>query len=175
MARLLGDALAVVLRQPVVVEPRPGGSGVLAVNELKLAPPDGHTLLVAVNSLASEVPHMLRLRLDMARELRPLAELATHVGYKGSTPALADLMGSHVPLLFDGLPSALPLLAAGRIKAYAFSSPRRSPLLPALREQFRRLGFEPGSGRTPQALQQSVETGSRRVGALLREIGFVPE
>ena len=46
------------------------------MGELLQAPRDGHTLLVGVNSLVSEIPHIVKLRWDMARELRPLAELA---------------------------------------------------------------------------------------------------
>jgi tripartite-type tricarboxylate transporter receptor subunit TctC len=54
----------------------------------------------------------------------------THVGYKGSTPALQDLMGGHVQFMFDGMATSLPLIKGGKIRAYAVSTPRRSPLLP---------------------------------------------
>ena len=40
------------------------------------SPRDGQTLLVAVNSLVSEIPHIVKLRIDMAKEIKPLAELA---------------------------------------------------------------------------------------------------
>jgi tripartite-type tricarboxylate transporter receptor subunit TctC len=147
VARLLADALSRQIGQPVIVEPKPGAGGVLAVNELSQAARDGHTLLVGVNSLVSEIPHILKLPVVMANEIKPLAEVArgglvmvghnalpaktlpelvahvkaqpgkvnfasytagtishvmglqlnsaagidmTHVGYKGSTPALQD-------------------------------------------------------------------------------------
>ncbi len=54
----------------------------------------------------------------------------THAGYKGSTPALTDVMGNHVPLMFDGLATSLPLINTGKIKAFAVSSPQRSAALP---------------------------------------------
>lgn len=187
IARVAADALARETGQTFIVDARPGAGGVLAVNELNLAPPDGHTLLVAVNSLVSEIPHIVKTRLDMGREIAPVTELArgglvlvgtptlaprtlaeliayakgrpgqinyasysagtlshvlglllnqaagtqlTHVGYKGSSPALADVMGGHVPLMFDGVPTSLPLLKAGKLKAYAISTPQRSALLP---------------------------------------------
>jgi tripartite-type tricarboxylate transporter receptor subunit TctC len=195
-ARLLADGLARELGRPVVVDPKPGAAGLIAVQELLAAPRDGHTALVAVNALVSEVPHTMRPKIDMARELKPLAELThgglvlvaaptlpvdnvaalvayakagkplsyasyspggmshimglqfakaagidlLHVGYKGSTPALADVMGSHVPLMFDAMPSSLPLIRAGRIKALAISTPARSPLLPAV-PTFSELGY----------------------------------
>lgn len=48
-----------------------------------------------------------------------------HVGYKGSPPALNDLMGGHVPLMFDGVTTSLPLIKAGKIKAIAVAYPAR--------------------------------------------------
>ncbi|MFO1268229.1 MAG: tripartite tricarboxylate transporter substrate-binding protein [Rubrivivax sp.] len=52
----------------------------------------------------------------------------THVGYKGSTPALTDVMGGHVPLMFDGIGTSLPLIKSGKIKAFAVSSARAAVL-----------------------------------------------
>ena len=76
VARLLADDLAKEIGQPVSSRPKPGAGGVLAVNELSQAPHDGHTLLVGVNSLVSEIPHIVKLRVDMAKEIKPVAELA---------------------------------------------------------------------------------------------------
>lgn len=197
IARLVADPLARALGQTVIVEPKPGAAGALAASELTQSPHDGRTLLVGVNSLVSEIPHIVKLRIDMARELRPLAELARgglvlvahpsfpartlaeliayakahpgelnvasyspgtlshvlglllnraagielqHVGYKGSTPALADVMGGHVPLMFDGIATSLPLLRAGKLKAFAVSTPKRSPVLPEV-PTFSELGY----------------------------------
>ncbi|MBA2965227.1 MULTISPECIES: Bug family tripartite tricarboxylate transporter substrate binding protein [Ramlibacter] len=197
VARLVSEPLSKELGQPVIVDNRPGAAGAIAVGELLQAQRDGHTLLVGVNSLVSEIPHIVKLRWDMFKEVRPLAELArgglvlvghpsapgkdlkelvayakanpgklnyasyspgtlshvlglqlnqaagiqlVHVGYKGSTPALADVMGNHVPLMFDGLATSLPLLKGGKIKAYAVSSPQRAPQLPDV-PTFREAGY----------------------------------
>lgn len=197
IARLLADGLGRQTGKPVVVEPKPSAGGVLAVNELSRAPHDGYTLLVGVDSLVSEVPHILKLRADMFREIKPLVELGrsglvlvgapslpartladviawakdrpgnvqyasyspgtashllglrlnqaagidmVHIGYKGSTPALADVMGGHVPLMFDGMATSIPLVKSGRIKAFAVSTPGRSPLLPEV-PTFAELGY----------------------------------
>lgn len=53
-----------------------------------------------------------------------------HVPYKGSAPALNDLMGNHVQMMFDNLPTALPLVKSGKLRAFAVTSAQRSPLLP---------------------------------------------
>jgi len=197
VARLVTEPLAKELGQTAIVEPKPGAAGAIAVNDLLQSPHDGHTLLVGVNALVSEIPHIVKLKIDMAQSITPLAELARgglvlvanpsfpaknlaelityvkanpgkvnvasysagtlshvlglllnqtagidlmHVGYKGSTPALADVMGNHVPLMFDGIPTALPLIKSGKIKAFAVSTPKRSPVLPDV-PTFTELGY----------------------------------
>jgi tripartite-type tricarboxylate transporter receptor subunit TctC len=197
VARLLADGLSKETGQTVVVDPKAGAGGVLAVNELSQAPHDGYTVMVGVNSLVSEIPHILKLRVDMAKEIKPVAELGrgglvmvgapsvpaknfgelmtwvkanpgkvsyasyspgtvshvlglqlnkaagidmTHVGYKGSTLALTDVVGGHVQLMFDGMATSLPMIKAGKIKAYAVSSPTRSALLPDV-PTFTELGY----------------------------------
>jgi tripartite-type tricarboxylate transporter receptor subunit TctC len=54
----------------------------------------------------------------------------THVPYKGSAPALTDLIAGQVELMFDNMPSALPHVKAGKLRAVAVTSTRRSPALP---------------------------------------------
>ena len=63
-----------------------------------------------------------------------------HVGYKGSPPALQDVMGGHVPLMFDGLATSLPLIKSGKLKAYAVAYPKRIPALPDV-PTFAEVGF----------------------------------
>jgi tripartite-type tricarboxylate transporter receptor subunit TctC len=53
-----------------------------------------------------------------------------HVPYKGSTPALADLVGGHLGFAGSSISSAASLLAAGKIRALAVTSPKRNPALP---------------------------------------------
>jgi len=55
-----------------------------------------------------------------------------HVPYKGSAPALADLLGGQVQVMFSTLPPALPHVTAGRLRALAVASLRRSPAAPGL-------------------------------------------
>ena len=54
----------------------------------------------------------------------------THVPYKGSAPALADLMGGQVQLMFDNLPSSLGLIKGGKLRAIAVTSTTRAAALP---------------------------------------------
>jgi len=53
-----------------------------------------------------------------------------HLPYRGSGPALIDLLGGSVDLMFDNLPSSLPHIKAGKLKALAVTSAVRSAVLP---------------------------------------------
>jgi len=53
-----------------------------------------------------------------------------HVPYKGSAPAVQDLLGGQVQAMFDNLPTVLPLIRAGQLRALAVTTAERSPLLP---------------------------------------------
>lgn len=53
-----------------------------------------------------------------------------HVPYKGSAPAVQDLLGGRVQLMFDNLPSALPQIQSGNLRALAVTTAERSSLLP---------------------------------------------
>jgi tripartite-type tricarboxylate transporter receptor subunit TctC len=54
----------------------------------------------------------------------------THVPYKGSSPALTDLIGGQVQIMFDNLPSSLAQIKAGKLRAVAVTSLKRAPALP---------------------------------------------
>lgn len=54
----------------------------------------------------------------------------THVPYKGSSPALADVMGGSADLIFDNLPSSMGFIKAGKLRPLAVTTTERSPALP---------------------------------------------
>ena len=53
-----------------------------------------------------------------------------HVPYKGSAPAITDLLGGHVPIMFDSTIAILPHIKAGKVRAIAITGAKRSPQLP---------------------------------------------
>ncbi len=76
VARLVADKLSAQWRQPVVVDPRPGGAGVVAINAMKNAPPTGNDLVVVDVGHLSINPLVLRkLAYDPQSELTPVALL----------------------------------------------------------------------------------------------------
>ena len=63
-----------------------------------------------------------------------LASLANvslvHAPYKGGGPAMQDLLGGQIPSIFAAMPSSLPHIKAGKIRALAVTGPKRAPTLP---------------------------------------------
>lgn len=91
----------------------------------------------------------------------------THIPYRGSGPALMDLVGGNMDVMFDNLPSALPQIKGGKLKAFAVTSNQRSaamPELPTIEEAGSLPGFEASSwfgllapAGTPAAIVQRVQ------------------
>ncbi|MDP2020901.1 MAG: tripartite tricarboxylate transporter substrate binding protein [Hydrogenophaga sp.] len=72
----------------------------------------------------------------------------THIPYRGSGPALKDLIGGQMDVMFDNLPSAMPHIRSGSLKAFAVTSAVRSdsmPELPTVAEAGALPGFEASS------------------------------
>ncbi len=53
-----------------------------------------------------------------------------HVAYKGSAPAVNDLLGNHIAIMFDNMPSAIGHVKAGKLRPLAVTTAQRSPALP---------------------------------------------
>lgn len=77
-ARPMADRLASSLGQPVVVDNKPGAGGMIALQALKNAPADGHTLAIITNAHAVWNPHIFaKLTYDPVQDLVPVSALAT--------------------------------------------------------------------------------------------------
>jgi tripartite-type tricarboxylate transporter receptor subunit TctC len=64
----------------------------------------------------------------------------THVPYKGSGPAVADLVGARVQIMFDAAPSLIQHVRSGKLRVLAAASPQRNRLLPEV-PTFAELGY----------------------------------
>ncbi|MBT2324317.1 tripartite tricarboxylate transporter substrate binding protein [Variovorax paradoxus] len=188
VARLVGKSLQDTLKQPFVVDNKPGASGNIGAAYVANSAPDGYTLLVgsagvfAANQFLYANPpfdpqkafapimrivdqpnilvvspqspaHSVKELIAMAKA-RPgkvsfgsasvgsAQHFATeifmqqagvemlHVPYKGGAPALTDLMGGQIDMLFDTSPTALPYVKSSKLRALAITSGQRSSLLP---------------------------------------------
>jgi tripartite-type tricarboxylate transporter receptor subunit TctC len=106
----------------LVVHPSVPAKTVKELIDLAKAKPD--TLNVASSGSGSSI-HMSAELFKMLTGVK-----ITHVPYKGSAPAVSDLLGGQVQMMFDNAPSAMPHVKAGKLRALAVTSPRRIPALP---------------------------------------------
>jgi tripartite-type tricarboxylate transporter receptor subunit TctC len=97
-----------------------------------------------------------------------------HIPYKGSAPAIADLLGGQVQMTFDAVPVVLPQVKAGKLKALAVATAKRSTLAPNVptMDESGIPGFTGGTwfgvlapARTPAAI---VDRLSREISTVLR-------
>ena len=192
IARAWADAYTLATKQAITIDNRGGANGVLGIQAVKEAPPDGSVLGVFNISFFTALPLMMaKAPYDPARDLTPIARLVTstvlccvtaerarqrgwnsfrsliesgkkpgqrltkgsagnggpahlliatiakrsgadilHVPYRGGAPALTDLLGGQIDMVFDFMPALLPHVAAGRLVPLAVGSRERSPLLP---------------------------------------------
>ncbi len=79
VVRLVAKPLSAALGVPMVVDNKPGGDGVIAVNELMRAPPDGHTIMFGSPSALLYVPltHITKPRYDTLKDLAPISHFTS--------------------------------------------------------------------------------------------------
>ena len=94
-----------------------------------------------------------------------------HVPYKGNPPAVTDLVGGHIQLMFVAIPSVHAQITAGRVRAIAVSSARRSAALPGVKQQLARQGAEPAGG-SAEDYAKYIRTEIPRWAKVVREAGI---
>ena len=72
IARMLADKFGDSMKQPFIVENRPGASNTIAAELTAKAPPDGHVLLVATNTAQAIAPHLIKLAYDPLKDVQPI-------------------------------------------------------------------------------------------------------
>lgn len=188
-ARMYASRLSQLLGSPIVIDNRGGATGMIAMEIIAKAAPDGYSLLVlnvghvmtaalsqhlsfnvlhdfAPVALLATTPSVMVIHPSVsARTLQEFIELArsqpgkinyasggtggvqhlitellkrearidvTHVPYKGSGPAVVALLAGQVQLGLISLPSTLPYIKAGRLRALAVTGKARAPTAPDL-------------------------------------------
>jgi tripartite-type tricarboxylate transporter receptor subunit TctC len=190
VARILAQKMSESLGQTVVVENRPGASGLIAADAVAKSPPDGYTLMMGSQTTFAVAPTLYRKSsLDPARDfagiamggISPLALVVhpslpaqsvndviamakakpgainfgsgglgttphmtgelfasvagikmTHVAYRGEAPAINDLIGGQIPLMFANLSAVIGNIRAGQLRALAVTSARRARAAPEI-------------------------------------------
>ena len=184
IARVIGQRMSEIIKQPVIIDNRGGQGGVLGTEVLAKSAPDGYTIAISsagalaisptmervaydplkdlqAVTLVAKVPEMLVVASDVpAKNMAELVALArarpgklnfassgpgslphlagellklsakidiVHVPYRGAAPAMNDLLGQQVQMVFLDLPILLPQIKAGGLRAIALGAPQRSP------------------------------------------------
>ena len=189
LARMLGQKMTEAWGQQVVVDTRPGASGIIGTDIAARAPADGYTLMHGNSSQFATNPFLYKVSYDTFRDFLPLVLIGSapqllvvnpgvaatnvqeliavakakpgalnfgsggagtlsavggemfkmmtganivHVPYKGTVLALNDLLAGQVQLIFSDMPIALPHAKAGKLRALAVTSAKRTPLMSSL-------------------------------------------
>ena len=184
IARVIGQRMSEITKQPVIIDNRGGQGGVLGTEALAKATPDGYTIAISsagalaisptmervaydplkdlqAVTLVAKVPEMLVVATNVpAKNLAELVALAkaqpgklnfassgpgslphlagellkltakidiVHVPYRGAAPAMNDLLGQQVQMVFLDLPILLPQIRSGGLRAIAIGAPERAP------------------------------------------------
>lgn len=188
VTRIVAAQMALELKQPVIVENKPGAGGNIASQFVANAPADGYTIYLGTLATHGINPVLQKnLPFDHIKDFTMVTQLGyytnlvlvnpstpvktlgdwisyakkaqrpmnfgspgsgtsphltgeyfkiltgvdlVHVPYKGSGPALTDLVGGQLDVMFDNLPSALGLVQSGKLRALAITSRERVPQLP---------------------------------------------
>ena len=110
---MLAQRLSGPLGQQVVIDNRGGAGGNIGAEAAARSAPDGYTLLMGAELFR------LKIGADMI-----------HVPYKGSGPAMADLVGGQVLTMCETVPASLQLIKAGKLRALAVTTADRISQLP---------------------------------------------
>jgi tripartite-type tricarboxylate transporter receptor subunit TctC len=188
-ARLIGQWLSERLKQPFIIENRPGAASNIAADAAVRASADGYTLLMAGTTNTVNATLYDNLNFNFIRDLAPVASVMRapqvldvnpsvpaktvpefiayaktnprklnmgsggvgtpqhvagelfkmmagvdmiHVPYRGGAPALADLLGGHVQVMFDIMAESIEHIRAGKIRPLAVTTAARAEALPDL-------------------------------------------
>ena len=188
-ARVVAAEMSKTIGQSVVIDNRPGASGMIGSEMVTKATPDGYTLLANASIHVINPSVYPDMRFDAIKDFTPITQLAQvplvlvvpanspiksvkdlveyakanpgkvnfgsagsasaqhlagesfkiaagiqmqHIPYKGSAPALTDLAGGQLQLMFDSMPSATPMINSGKLRAIAVTTTTRAKARPDL-------------------------------------------
>jgi tripartite-type tricarboxylate transporter receptor subunit TctC len=117
-------SLAVTFGNVLVVTPSLGAANL--GDYLRIAKEKPNSLVYGSSGIGG-MGHLSGALLAMAAKVT-----LVHAPYKGGGPAMQDLLGGQIPSIFAAMPSALPQIKAGKIRALAVTGPKREPTLPGV-------------------------------------------
>ena len=188
-ARVVAAEMSKTIGQNIVIDNRPGASGMIGSEMVTKSTPDGYTVLANASIHVINPSVYPDMRFDAIKDFVPITQLAQvplvlvvpanspiksvkdlveyakanpgkvnfgsagsasaqhlagesfkiaagiqmqHIPYKGSAPALTDLAGGQLQLMFDSMPSATPMINSGKLRAIAVTTTTRAKARPDL-------------------------------------------
>ena len=113
IARMLAEKFSESLKQPFVVENRPGASNTIAADLTSKAAPDGLTMLVATNTGQSIAPHLLKLAYDPLKGLQPVGLIVTVPNVLVINPSVPANSVSELVALIKAKPAEFQFASSG--------------------------------------------------------------
>src|SRR6266704_3460348 len=158
IARLIGQRLSEKLGQQFVVENKPGAGNNIGTEAVVNAEPDGYTVLLINPANYINASLYANLKFDFVRDIAAVASFnrvpnvmtvskdvpaknvaefiamtgtkMQHVPYRGAAPAITDMLGGQVQVIFDNMPSIIQHIRAGSLRALGVTTTTRSEQLP---------------------------------------------
>ena len=233
VVRTIGQKLAEIFAQSVIVENKPGAGTLIGAEAAAKSPADGYTVFLGTIATLAINPSLYRqLPYDAIKDFVPVTQIVSyplvlvthpglpvksvseliayakerpgtlhyasfgngssphlgtellktmtginiiHVPYKGGPPAIADLLGGQVAMMFVDLPPTIQHIRSGRLRALAMSTVQRTPLMPDLPTMMEAgvpgFGFSSWAGLVVPA-GTATEIVNRLHGEVVRVLGY---
>ncbi len=113
IARMLADKFADDLKQPFIVENRPGASNTIAADVTARAAADGYTLLVATNTAQAIAPHLIKLGFDPLKDVQPIGLIVVVPNVLVVGPSVPARSVKELLALMQSTPGGLRYATAG--------------------------------------------------------------
>src|SRR5882724_4332849 len=158
LTRVLAQAMGSAIKSQFIIENAGGAGGIIGINKAAKAKPDGYTLLLYHIGMATAPALYRKLPYDTLADFDYIGQVADvpmtliakkgtaaanfpeflsyikanrdQVPYKGTGPAMNDLVGGQVDFMCDQTTNTVPQIKSGNVKVYAVTTPSRLPSLP---------------------------------------------
>ena len=122
MARVIGQGMSTILKQPVIVENKAGGNGAIASEYAMRAAPDGYTLMLGYIATHALNPSLQKLRYDPVKDFEPVGMIGSSATLLVANPAVKAGNAKELVALLKASPDKISYASAGNGTAPQFAA-----------------------------------------------------
>ncbi|NPC55599.1 Bug family tripartite tricarboxylate transporter substrate binding protein [Caenimonas soli] len=122
MARVVGQAMSAILKQPVIVDNKAGANGAIASEFVMRAPPDGYTLMLGYIATHAMNPSLQKLRYDPVKDFEPVAMVGSSATLMVVAPTVKASNAKEVVAMLKAAPDKSSYASAGNGTAPHFAA-----------------------------------------------------